>query len=69
MVEPKVQPNCAYWEQFFFAGYRYRGLNIGNTTDSSSETWALRLILTEATGNVWARRLRYGHLDRYGTLL
>jgi hypothetical protein len=63
---PAPSANCTYRQGIFFAGCRYFGRNIAYTTGSDSETWALRLSLTEATGETWALKLRHGHLDRHG---
>ncbi len=63
-----TQPDCAYQHGIFRAGYRYRGRAIGHTTDSDSETWALRLTFTQSSGDSLALKLRHGRLDKYGTV-
>jgi hypothetical protein len=61
-----LEPNCAYSQGIFFAGYRYRGRNIGHTTDGDSETTSAMLSLTRANGDRWTLRGRRGRLDAYG---
>jgi hypothetical protein len=55
-----------YRNHIFFAGYRYRGRNIGHTTDADSETTSMELSLTTDRGDRWAASARYGLLDRKG---
>jgi hypothetical protein len=61
-----LEPDCAYRQGIFFAGYRYRGRNIGHTTDGDSETTSAMLSLTRANGDRWTLRGRQGRLDAYG---
>jgi len=63
---PWLEPNCAYTQTIFFAGYRYRGRNIGHTTDGDSETTSATLALTLGSGDRWSLRARHGRLDAYG---
>lgn len=63
---PSLEPNCAYRQSIFFAGYRYRGRNIGHTTDGDSETTSLTVALTRPDGERWAAKVRRGRLDAYG---
>jgi hypothetical protein len=63
---PSLEPNCAYRQGIFFAGYRYRSRNIGHTTDGDSETTSVTLALTRPDGDRWAVRVRQGRLDAYG---
>jgi hypothetical protein len=63
---PSLEPNCAYTQSIFFAGYRYRGRNIGHTADGDSETTAISVALTRANGDRWAARVRRGRLDAHG---
>jgi len=63
---PSLEPNCAYAQGIFFAGYRYRGRNIGHTADGDSETTSFTLALTRPDGDRWALRVRQGRLDAYG---
>jgi hypothetical protein len=58
--------DTAYRQGIFFAGYRYRGRNIGHTTDSDSETTSIGLSLTSRTGDRWSALYRHGSLDRAG---
>lgn len=58
--------NCAYWQHIFHAGYRYRGRNIGHSTDSDSESLGIALTLRQANGQEWGIRARRASLDRYG---
>jgi hypothetical protein len=63
---PSLEPNCAYTQGIFFAGYRYRGRNIGHTADGDSETTSIALALTRPNGDRWAARVRRGRLDAHG---
>jgi hypothetical protein len=63
---PSLEPNCAYTQGIFFAGYRYRGRNIGHTADGDSETTSVSIALTRPDGERWAARVRRGRLDAYG---
>lgn len=63
---PSAEPNCAYLQGIFFAGYRYRGRNIGHTADGDSETTSATLAVTRSDGSRWALRARHGRLDAYG---
>jgi hypothetical protein len=58
--------NTAYRQGIFFAGYRYRGRNIGHTTDADSETTSVGLSLTGRAGDRWSVLYRHGTLDRAG---
>jgi Capsule assembly protein Wzi len=60
--------NTAYRQYIFFAGYRYRGRNIGHTTDADSETASVGLSLTNPRGNRWSALYRHGALDRDGSV-
>jgi hypothetical protein len=59
-----IEYDIAYRQATFFAGYRYRGRNIGHTTDGDSETTALRVTHTAAGGERWTAQYRHGRLDR-----
>jgi hypothetical protein len=59
-----IEYNWAYRQGIFNAGYRYRGRNIGHTTDADSETTAIRLSLTAVDGGQWTAQYRHGRLDR-----
>jgi hypothetical protein len=58
--------DCAYRQGIFRAGYRYRGRNVGHTTDTDSESVSVSASLTRADGTRWAAQLRHAALDRYG---
>jgi hypothetical protein len=58
--------NGAYRQAIFFAGYRYRGANIGHTSDADSETTSVGLSLTTGEGHRWSVLYRHGALDRDG---
>lgn len=58
--------DTAYRHHTFFAGYRYRGRNIGHTTDSDSESTAVVLSLTDNSASRWAAQWRRVRLDRRG---
>jgi len=58
--------NCAYRQAIFFAGYRYRGRNIGHTADSDSETTSITVAFTRPDGGRWVTQVRRGRLDAYG---
>jgi Capsule assembly protein Wzi len=64
--DPATRPDCAYRQNIFWAGYRYRGRAIGHTTDSDSETWMLQLLRTTAGGDRWGLVARHGTLDERG---
>lgn len=64
---PSLEPNCAYTQSIFFAGYRYRSRNIGHTTDGDSESASASLALTRANGDQWSIRARRSRLDSRGT--
>jgi hypothetical protein len=59
-----IEYDIAYRQGIFFAGYRYRGRNIGHTTDADSETSSIGLSLTNADGDRWTMLVRRGRLDR-----
>lgn len=59
--------NVAYRQAIFFAGYRYRGRNIGHTTDADSETASVGFSLTNPRGGRWSVLYRHGALDRDGS--
>jgi len=61
---PDIEYDWAYRQAIFFAGYRYRGRNIGHATDADSETTSIGLSLTTGEGNRWALLARHGRLDR-----
>jgi hypothetical protein len=63
-----IEYDSAYRQYIFFAGYRYRGRNVGHTTDADSETTSIGLSLTTAEGLRWAVLARRGRLDRGGTI-
>ncbi len=60
--------NWAYRQNIFFAGYRFRGRNIGHATDADSETTSMGLSLTTGEGNRWSALYRQGTLDRDGSI-
>lgn len=62
----QTEPDIAYRQAIFFAGYRFRGRNIGHTTDADSESTSIGLALTTGRGDRWAAHLRRGRLDRLG---
>jgi Capsule assembly protein Wzi len=64
--KPWFEPNCAYRQGIFFAGYRYRERNIGHTADGDSETTSAAVALTRPDGDRLALRVRRGRLDAYG---
>ncbi|HUG72315.1 MAG TPA: capsule assembly Wzi family protein [Steroidobacteraceae bacterium] len=59
-----VEYDVAYTQTIFHEGYRYRGRNIGHTTDGDSETASVMLSLTTGEGHRWAALARRGRLDR-----
>jgi hypothetical protein len=59
-----IEPDVAYRQAIFFAGYRYRNRNIGHTSDADSETTAMRMSLTTLEGDQWMAQYRHGRLDR-----
>jgi hypothetical protein len=62
----QIEYDWAYRQAIFFGGYRYRGRNIGHTTDADSETASIGLSLTTGEGHRWAVLARHGRLDRGG---
>lgn len=62
----EIEYDWAYRQAIFFGGYRYRGRNIGHTTDADSETSSIGLSLTTGEGHRWAVLARHGRLDRGG---
>jgi hypothetical protein len=60
--------NWAYRQNIFFAGYRFRGRNIGHATDADSETTSIGLSLTTGEGHRWSLLHRRGVLDRDGSI-
>jgi hypothetical protein len=63
-----IEYDWAYSQRIFFAGYRYRGRNIGHATDADSETTSISLSLTTGEGHRWAGLVRHGRLDRGGAV-
>jgi hypothetical protein len=63
---PSFEPNCAYRQGIFFAGYQYRGRNIGHTTDADAETTSIGMSLTRPSGTRISAQWRHGRLDSYG---
>jgi len=61
---PDIEYDIAYRQGIFSAGYRYRGQNIGHTTDADSETGSIGFSLTNAGGDRWTVLARQGRLDR-----
>jgi hypothetical protein len=63
MFYNQTQP-CAYQNAFYFAGYRYRGLNIAATADAASilRTAAVRWVRTN--GEEWQLKVQSGHFNR-----
>jgi hypothetical protein len=59
-----IEYDVAYTQGVFTEGYRYRGRNIGHTTDGDSESVSAMLSLTTAEGSRWAALARHGRLDR-----
>lgn len=62
--DSEIEYDSAYQQGIFFAGYRYRGRNIGHTTDADSESKSFGLSLTRADGDRWAILFLQGRLDR-----
>jgi Capsule assembly protein Wzi len=58
-----IEWDWAYRQGIFFAGYRYRGRNIGHTTDADSETTSMLLSLMQPDGNRLSVVFRRGRLD------
>ncbi|MET0281438.1 MAG: capsule assembly Wzi family protein [Steroidobacteraceae bacterium] len=63
-----IEYDWAYRQNIFRAGYRYRGRNIGHTTDADSETTSIGLSLTDVAGNRLGALVRRGRLDRGGSV-
>jgi hypothetical protein len=58
------QYDCAYFNAVFLAGYRYRGLNIGDSADADSILRTLGLRWDRSAGDEWQLKLQSGHFDR-----
>jgi len=56
--------NCAYVNSVFFAGYRYRGLNIGDTADADSILRTVGLRWDRFTGEEWQVKVQSAHFNR-----
>lgn len=63
---PDGNPDCAYRQAIFFAGYRYHGRTIGHTTDSDSESWSVSINLARPDESTWTAKVRRARLDRAG---
>lgn len=55
---------CAYQNSVFFAGYRYRGLNIGDSADANSILRTIGVRWDLSDGEEWQLKLQSGHFDR-----
>jgi hypothetical protein len=65
-ISPGVGPQygCAYANTVFFAGYTYRGLNIGDTAGPDAILRTLGLRWDRAAGDEWQLKVQSGHFDR-----
>lgn len=59
-----VEFDTSYTQGIFHEGYRYRGRNIGHTTDGDSESVSVMVSLTTGEGHRWGALFRRGRLDR-----
>ncbi|HTV51167.1 MAG TPA: capsule assembly Wzi family protein [Steroidobacteraceae bacterium] len=66
---PGPQFDCAYYNTVFFAGYRYRDLNIGDTADMDAILRTVGLRWERSAGDEWQLKLQSGHFDRGNVLL
>jgi hypothetical protein len=58
---------CAYNQGRFNAeGYRYKGRVIGNTSDNDAENYALGVVYSAASGEMWSATVRDSRLNRDG---
>jgi hypothetical protein len=55
---------CAYANAVFFAGYRYRGLNIADPADADSILRTVGLRWDRAAGDEWQLKVQSGHFNR-----
>jgi len=55
---------CAYTNSVFLAGYRYRGLNIGDTADADSILRTVGLRWDRSAGDEWQMKFQSGHFNR-----
>jgi hypothetical protein len=62
--DSELEYDTSYVQSIFFEGYRFRGRNIGHTTDGDSESVSVMLSLTTGKGNRWGALVRRGRLDR-----
>jgi hypothetical protein len=60
----EIEYDVAYTQGIFSEGYRYRGRNIGHTTDGDSESVSAMISLTNGKGSRWMVMGRRGRLDR-----
>ncbi len=65
-IAPGVGPQygCAYTNNIFFAGYTYRGLNIGDSAGADAILRTLGLRWDRAEGDEWQLKIQSGHFDR-----
>jgi hypothetical protein len=61
--DSEIEWDWSYWQAIFTEGYRYRGRNLGHTTDGDAETTSIGLSLTSGEGSRWAALVRRGRLD------
>ncbi len=55
---------CAYHNSVFFAGYTYRGLNIGDSAGANSILRTFGLRWDRSAGDEWQLKIQSGHFDR-----
>jgi hypothetical protein len=65
-IAPGVGPQygCAYVNSVFFAGYTYRGLNIGDSAGPDAILRTVGLRWDRAGGDEWQLKIQSGHFDR-----
>jgi hypothetical protein len=61
---PESSQPCAYDNSVFFAGYRYRGLNVAASADANSILRAIGLRWVRQTGEEWQLKIESGHFNR-----
>jgi Capsule assembly protein Wzi len=65
-IAPGVGPQygCAYVNSVFFAGYSYRGLNIGDSAGADAILRTLGVRWDRSAGDEWQLKIQSGHFNR-----
>jgi len=60
--------NCAYNHGIYETGYRYRGRSVGHGVDNDTRMLSAGLVLIDAEESQWHALIRYGALNRGGSV-